>query len=99
MDAIYFVEPVTESWERIKADFRDKSAPMYNKAYLFFTSKVPDSLFAQVKQQPNLLARLGGFSEVNIEFLSVEPQIFTVCAVLQDRPIVSSFSHIFSEVR
>lgn len=79
LDCIYFVEPTGESWERIKNDFRDKSNPMYQKAHLFFTSKVPDSLFAQIKQQPNLLARLGSFVEVNIEFLSCEPQIFTTC--------------------
>jgi hypothetical protein len=40
--------------------------------------QVPDSLFQQIRQQPGLLARLGSFVEVNIEFLCSEPLVFSV---------------------
>ena len=50
----------------------------YKRAHLFFTSKVPDSLFGQIKQQPNLLSRLGSFIELNMEFLCLESQVFSL---------------------
>jgi hypothetical protein len=78
MECIYFVEPTPGSWERIRDDFKDKKSPQYKKAHLFFTSKVPDSLFAQIKQQPNLLSRLGTFIELNMEFLCLESQVFSL---------------------
>ena len=78
MECIYFIEPNTSSWERIRADFANKGKPKYKKAHLFFTSKVPDSLFQQIKQQPNLLSRLGSFVELNMEFLCMESQVFSL---------------------
>jgi syntaxin-binding protein 1 len=78
LECIYFVEPCVSSWERIRDDFADKKSPQYKKAHLFFTSKVPDSLFAQIKQQPNLLSRLGSFIELNMEFLCLESQVFSL---------------------
>ena len=78
MECIYFVEPIISSWERIRDDFSNKQKPKYKKAHLFFTSKVPDSLFAQIKQQPTLLSRLGSFVELNMEFLCLESQVFSL---------------------
>jgi syntaxin-binding protein 1 len=40
--------------------------------------QVPDSLFEQIKGAPILLARVGNFVELNMEFLCLEPQVFTL---------------------
>jgi hypothetical protein len=78
MECIYFTEPSMESWIKIRDDFKDTRKPQYRKAHLFFTSKVPDSLFQQIKQSPNLLARVGNFVELNMEFLCIESQVFSL---------------------
>lgn len=41
-------------------------------------SQVPDSLFQQIKGAPALLSRIGNFVELNMEFLCVESQIFSL---------------------
>jgi len=76
MGAIYMVEPTAASISQIVADFQSK--PLYGKAvFLFFLGHLPDSLFEQIKGCKNLLKRLKGLSEINIDFLAKEERAFT----------------------
>ena len=76
MGAIYLLEPTAASISCVIADFQAK--PLYGKAvFLFFLGHLDDRLFDQIKGCKNLLKRLKGLTEINIDFLAKEERAFT----------------------
>jgi len=76
LPCIYFLEPCQESLTALVNDF--KKSPMYKEAHLFFTSKISDALFEVIKASPELIARIGTLTELNLEYLSLEPCVFSL---------------------
>lgn len=74
--AIYFVSPTEKTINTIIEDFANSKTLMYGNAHLFFTSFVEKSLFEKLKTSRNLLERVLTFRELNIDFLSPEPNVF-----------------------
>jgi len=74
--AIYFVAPVEQSINFIIKDFMDPNDPQYGNVHLFFANHVPARLFEKLKKQKSLLERVLTFKEVNLDFLTPEPNVF-----------------------
>jgi hypothetical protein len=62
-DGIYFITPTKLSVERLCADFTGKK-PIYQNAYVFFSSKAPDSVKNLIKGCPQLVERIRALKEV-----------------------------------
>jgi syntaxin-binding protein 1 len=77
LQAIYFLSPTEESVAHLINDFdpKKKSKVMYAGVHLFFTTRVPDSLFLKLKKAP-VHARIRQFKELNLDFLAPESQLF-----------------------
>ena len=79
LDAVYFLTPTEESIKAFLKDCGDdKTAPLYRHAHLFFTSAVPDELFALVKANTRARAYIKTFIELNLDFLVRESRVFCV---------------------
>lgn len=77
MDAIYVLNPCDTSIDRLLDDF-ERSKPLYGKAvFLYFLGHLPDELFARIKGCKQLIKRVKGFSEINVDFLAKEERAFT----------------------
>lgn len=77
MDVIYFLTPTVDSVNRLIADYRDKKAPQYNNVHLFFTRGISNALLDKIKMA-NVVKYIKTFKELNLEFLSLEQQCFTL---------------------
>jgi syntaxin-binding protein 1 len=77
MDAIYVLNPCVESIDRLLDDF-ERPKPLYGKAvFLYFLGHLPDALFDRIKACKQLIKRVKGFSEINVDFLPKEERAFT----------------------
>ncbi|KAH6574720.1 hypothetical protein BASA60_005365 [Batrachochytrium salamandrivorans] len=75
-EAIYFITPTERSIDRLIADFTfDK--PLYLAAHIFFISSLDDSLFEKIKKS-GTSKYIKTLKEMNIDFLGIEPQVFSV---------------------
>jgi len=77
LEAIYFLSPSEESVNALINDFdpEKKKKLMYQAVHLFFTTRVPDSLFLKIKRA-KVHARIRTFKELNIDFLVPESQVY-----------------------
>eukprot|EP01135_Chromosphaera_perkinsii_P000039 Nk52_evm18s16 gene=Nk52_evmTU18s16 len=90
-EAIYFITPAKASVERLIKDFENQYQPKYAAVHLFFTAMCPQTLFDMISTAPNLPARLKTFQEINIEFMPIESQVFSL-----DNP--AAFHELYSPV-
>lgn len=74
MGAIYFISPSVDSVKRLVADF--SGSPRYGGAHVFFLSKVGDVAMGLLKKCPTLIQCMKTFKEINIDFLSIESNVF-----------------------
>ncbi|CAL9061862.1 unnamed protein product [Musa banksii] len=75
MDAVYFIQPTKENVVMFLSDMSGKS-PLYKKAYVFFSSPVNKELVAHIKKDTSVLPRIGGLSEMNLEYFAIDSQGF-----------------------
>jgi syntaxin-binding protein 1 len=76
--AIYLLTPNEESVETLLEDF-SSSPPLYGGAvFLFFLSRLPDSLLQRIKACRPLLKRVKCLQEINIDFLAKEERAFSL---------------------
>ncbi|TPX45932.1 hypothetical protein SeMB42_g00060 [Synchytrium endobioticum] len=73
-DAIYFISPNNEAVSAFIDDFKAK--PMYARAHVYCTAGLPDRLLQSIKRSP-ALQYTKTLTELNVDFLAVEPQVFT----------------------
>lgn len=76
MAGLYLLEPSESSVNALCKDFEKKEKPQYKHAWLYFTSRVPDNLFAKIKATPGLLPRVKTFTEINVDFVAAESKCF-----------------------
>ncbi|PSS11490.1 SNARE-interacting protein like [Actinidia chinensis var. chinensis] len=75
MDAIYFVQPTKENVIMFLSDMAGR-APLYKKAFVFFSSPVPRELVNQIKRDGSVLSRIGSLREMNLEYFAIDSQGF-----------------------
>mmetsp|Transcript_37856 Transcript_37856/g.55757 ORF Transcript_37856/g.55757 Transcript_37856/m.55757 type:complete len:655 (+) Transcript_37856:107-2071(+) len=74
--SIYLVAPTDESVDRIIADFTSTKALYADTTFIYFLSKIPDSVVAKIKKCRPLLRRLKALAEINLDFLAKEGRAF-----------------------
>ncbi|XP_062014334.1 SNARE-interacting protein KEULE-like [Rosa rugosa] len=75
MDAIYFIRPSKENVRFFLSDMSG-SAPLYRKAFVFFTSPISKDLVGQIKGDGSLTSRISALSEMNLEYYAIDSQGF-----------------------
>ncbi|CAI0385492.1 unnamed protein product [Linum tenue] len=75
MDAIYFIQPSKENIVMFLSDMSGRE-PLYNKAYVFFSSSAPKQLINHIKSDVSVLPRIGAFREMNLEYFPIDSQAF-----------------------
>ncbi|XP_058190985.1 SNARE-interacting protein KEULE-like isoform X2 [Rhododendron vialii] len=75
MDAIYFMQPTKENVIVFLSDMTGR-APLYKKAFVFFSSPVPRELVSHIKKDGSVLARIGALREMNLEYFAIDSQGF-----------------------
>ncbi|CAN1332179.1 Protein transport Sec1a [Linum perenne] len=75
MDAIYFIQPSKENIVMFLSDMSGRE-PLYNKAYVFFSSTAPKDIINHIKSDVSVLPRIGAFREMNLEYFSIDSQAF-----------------------
>ncbi|WOL04332.1 SNARE-interacting protein KEULE isoform X1 [Canna indica] len=75
MDAIYFIQPTKENVVMFLSDMSGK-APLYKKAYIFFSSPINKELLMRIKKDTSVLPRIGALSEMNLEYFAIDSQGF-----------------------
>ncbi|XP_013115155.1 protein ROP isoform X1 [Stomoxys calcitrans] len=78
MDAIYLITPSQDSVAGLIRDFENPARPMYRYAHVFFTEAVPDSIFEMIKAEKHLVNHITCFREINIAFLALESQVYSL---------------------
>ena len=76
LPAIYFVTPTSDIITRLIDDFSRKGPPLYNSAYLFFTSSLDEINFKRLTKSP-AAPYIKGVKEMFLDFLSLESEIFS----------------------
>ena len=77
LEAIYFVAPTQASVDAICRDFPGKKS-QYKMAHIVFTSHLSDALLQQISQNRSLCGQIAALKELNMEFLAVEDQVFSL---------------------
>lgn len=75
--------------KRLIEDLSGK-APLYPRAWVFFSSPLPRDLLSGIRADAGLVARLGKLAEFNLEYLAVDQHAFVT-----DHP--AALEHLFGE--
>lgn len=75
MDAIYFIQPTKENVIMFLSDMTGR-APLYKKAFVFFSSPIPRELVNHIKRDGSVLPRIGALREMNLEYFAIDSQGF-----------------------
>ena len=76
MHVIYFITPTENSINKLCDDFKDAKKPAYGNVHVYLTNHLEQPLMDKLTKQPNLLARLVTFKELNLDFLCPEESVF-----------------------
>ncbi|KAI3974256.1 hypothetical protein MKX01_030925, partial [Papaver californicum] len=71
MDAIYFIQPLRQNVAKFLSDMSGRQ-PLYRKAFAFFSSPLPEELFAHIKSHTPVRPCIGGLKEMNSEYIAVD---------------------------
>ncbi|KAF3960647.1 hypothetical protein ACB098_10G052500 [Castanea mollissima] len=75
MDAIYFIQPSRENVIMLLSDMAGK-APLYRKAFVFFSSPISRELVNHIKKDTTILPRIVALKEMNLEYFAIDSQGF-----------------------
>ncbi|XP_030949746.1 SNARE-interacting protein KEULE-like isoform X1 [Quercus lobata] len=75
MDAIYFIQPSRENVIMLLSDMAGK-APLYRKAFIFFSSPISRELVNHIKKDTTILPRIVALKEMNLEYFAIDSQGF-----------------------
>lgn len=75
MHAIYFMQPTKENVGMFLSDMAGKS-PLYKKAFVFFSSPIPQELVSYIRRDTSVVSRIGALSEMNLEYFAIDSQGF-----------------------
>eukprot|EP01027_Heterolobosea_sp_BB2_P007880 GEZU01011698.1.p1 GENE.GEZU01011698.1~~GEZU01011698.1.p1 ORF type:complete len:640 (-),score=194.46 GEZU01011698.1:182-2101(-) len=77
LSAIYFLSATERSVGKFLADWSDKNKLLYKHAHVFFSTRLPDRYFNLIAKSP-AAAYIKTLKDLNMDFLAVEPQVFTL---------------------
>ncbi|PQQ19928.1 SNARE-interacting protein KEULE [Prunus yedoensis var. nudiflora] len=75
MDAIYFIQPTKENVIMFLSDMSGR-APLYRKAFVFFSSPISKELVGHIKKDATVLTRIAALREMNLEYFAIDSQAF-----------------------
>lgn len=75
MGAVYLISSSEQSVEKMLEDW-DSKKRMYKDAFIFFSGRASDQIMAKLKSS-KIVNHVKQFIELNVEFLAIEPQLFT----------------------
>ncbi|XP_057977797.1 SNARE-interacting protein KEULE isoform X2 [Malania oleifera] len=75
MDAIYFIQPSKENVIIFLSDMSGR-APLYRKAFVYFSSPISKELVNHIKKDTIVLPRIVALKEFNLEYFAVDSQGF-----------------------
>ncbi|KAJ1552286.1 hypothetical protein HK405_011914, partial [Cladochytrium tenue] len=74
---VYFLTPMKDSVRRLIADFGRAGSPMYDGAFVFFTSPLRDKLFDNIKDS-GIIQYVRELIELEIDFSPMESRFFHI---------------------
>lgn len=81
LEAIYFITPTEKSIDCILEDFKEAANFRYTAAHIFFTETCSAKLFEKLGSPKSFLSRrIKTLKEINISFMPVEAQVFSLDA-------------------
>lgn len=78
MAAIYLLDPNPESISKMIEDFSGPSVLYGDAVFIYLLGRLPDNLLDQIKNCRQLLKRVKGLVEINVDFLAKEERAFTI---------------------
>ncbi|KAI3974632.1 hypothetical protein MKX01_029622 [Papaver californicum] len=75
IDAIYFIQPLRQNVAKFLSDMSGRQ-PLHRKAFVFFSSPLPEELLAYIKSHTTVRPRISGLKEMNLEYIAVDSQGF-----------------------
>ena len=72
---IYFISPTQKSISKIIEDFSNLKRPKYNRAYIFFTHRLPENLLEMLVTD-GVIKRTMVLKELNLSFFTKEENVF-----------------------
>eukprot|EP00160_Parvularia_atlantis_P017206 Unigene5822_Nuclearia_a/m.17783 Unigene5822_Nuclearia_a/g.17783 ORF Unigene5822_Nuclearia_a/g.17783 Unigene5822_Nuclearia_a/m.17783 type:complete len:609 (+) Unigene5822_Nuclearia_a:2-1828(+) len=94
-EAVYFISPTEQALRKVVEDFQPQ-ARLYARGHVFLTSSLPDSVFDSVLRNSPALKYLMCVTELNVEFLVAESQLFLTSFTPRDVVGPSPFYKMFS---
>ncbi|KAI8841646.1 Sec1-like protein [Chytriomyces cf. hyalinus JEL632] len=76
LDAVYLLAPTPDSVELLIGDY-SKGKPPYAAVHIFFISALSDTLFEKIQKSP-IQKHVQTLKELNMDFLAIEPQAFSL---------------------
>ncbi|GBG27783.1 Syntaxin-binding protein 1 [Hondaea fermentalgiana] len=76
LEAVYVIDPTAVSVDHLCSDFEDAQKARYGRVHVFFLRTVGDEELAKIKSTPALTRRLATLSEVNLNYMAVEENVF-----------------------
>lgn len=76
MDVVYIISPTQASTNLVVKDFQSEAKAKYNRVHLFYLDGVSDSVFSLLQSSPVLIERMDTLTEVNMDFLTIERNVF-----------------------
>ncbi|KAJ2997799.1 vacuolar sorting protein VPS33/slp1 [Globomyces sp. JEL0801] len=90
-EAIYFVTPTVKTIDKIIADFK-QDKPVYLAAHIFFISSLDDAFVKKIKESGIVGKYIKTLKEMNVDFIALEQQIFSLDMPLSMFPLYSPSS-------
>ena len=72
---IYFISPTQKSISKLIEDFSNLKRPKYNRAYIFFTHRLPENLLEMLVTD-GVIKRTVVLKELNLSFFTKEENVF-----------------------
>ena len=72
---IYFISPTQKSISKLIEDFSNLKRPKYNRAYIFFTHRLPENLLEMLVTD-GVIKRTMVLKELNLSFFTKEENVF-----------------------
>ena len=73
--AIYFISPTQTSISKLIEDYSNSKRPKYNRAYIFFTHRLPENLLEMLVTD-GVIKRTMLLKELNLSFFTKEDNVF-----------------------
>lgn len=78
LEAVYLICPNDSSVSALINDFKEPNNPRYTAAHIFFIESCPEQIFNRIAKAPTLGRKIRTLQEINIAYLPLEMQVFSL---------------------